>query len=576
MNLDGTVLSYFRITLPTQTATKGFYAFFGPTTNDGGSESLEVDGFSLITTNRDLDTDSIEALEDANIEAVYDNEIILKQGIAITLSTSLVDDCGDMTFCRLLKSNLVYSLFEFQGSVGEEETVLTSEIDNFLLPSGVSIVDSTLRLTLKSVDGMDVVDTGLYGKMVTIIEEDEALVVNTIWDFSDNSSDPIKFIGYLEQGIYENVFDVDLIDLVDIESSGYIDYNGDISDYYLAGLGVYGQDCYYNQDFTEKLDSQNTGLVLETYEISEDQKVDGDLNVDVISDTCKTGYFQISVDFDDYSKNYIKGMLSFDNPEDLLRTSIALKSDDHVPVIINQILFPHGLLLDFTYLDVVEDRPLTFTGEIDFLGVLARGQYDLHFYDYTAKINIVLPTIKIGGGNVQLITHEDLFYHYELDEGRFSSNDLDLVTDYNSLKKNNTLKTELVQDKLSESLLLLETNFLLFNMVNRSSTYLGDELFEFYIHGHPFNGLFRAQVVVEVQPVYGIEAETNSRMKMTFDKNREYDQLNELTNDMVQNWVKRIIKVTEEANRLIAYYESQLEDLQASLIPESECPLFEQ
>ena len=163
---------------------------------------------------------------------------------------------------------------------------MTSEIENiFLLPSGVSFVDSTLRMTLKTVDGTAEIDTGLYGKMVLIIEEDEALVINDVWDFSDNSLDKIFFIGYLEQGVYENVFDVDLIDLVDIESSGYIDKDGEISDFYLAGLGVYGKDCYYNQDFTLKLENQNAGLVTQTYEISEKETVNGDLNVDVISDS---------------------------------------------------------------------------------------------------------------------------------------------------------------------------------------------------------------------------------------------------------------------------------------------------
>ena len=150
------------------------------------------------------------------------------------------------------------------------------------------------------------------------------------------------------------------------------------------------------------------------------------------------------------------------------------------------------------------------------------------------------------------------------------------MTDFNKLKQNNTLKTELVQDTLSESLLLLETNFLLFNMINRTTTYLEDDLFSFYIHGHPFNGLFQAEVYVEVLPVNNIESETKSRMKMIFNQNNEYTQLSELTNDLVQEWVKRIIKVTEEANRLIAYYEGQLEALEASHVDENQCPLYEQ
>ena len=98
VNLDGTVLSYVKFTVPTEMATESFYAFFGPTANDGGFESLKIDVFSLVTTNRDLDTDSIAALENANIEAVYDSDIILKKGITAIVSTSLVDDCGNMTF----------------------------------------------------------------------------------------------------------------------------------------------------------------------------------------------------------------------------------------------------------------------------------------------------------------------------------------------------------------------------------------------------------------------------------------------------------------------------------------------
>ena len=63
---------------------------------------------------------------------------------------------------------MVYSQFEFSGLVDSSEVDLTSSIDSFELPSGISFSDSLLHLQFTS-DGK--IEVGLTGELITVVEE---------------------------------------------------------------------------------------------------------------------------------------------------------------------------------------------------------------------------------------------------------------------------------------------------------------------------------------------------------------------------------------------------------------------
>lgn len=221
---------------------------------------------------------------------------------------------------------------------------------------------------------------------------------------------------------------------------------------------------------------------------------------------------------------------------------------------------------------------MAFKGTMNFMGVNTQGQFHLHSWNNTAKVNIVLPTIKMGGGNFEFITHDDLFYKYGLsnDSGSFDSRNLDIKTDFNSLVQNNTLKFKLEKDSLSKSQLLLESDILIFEMVNRTITYLNSDLMSFSIIANPFKGIFNANTTIEIKPEKNIEAETNSVVQMNFTQNDQYFNLEQTANDYLQEWVSRVIKVTKQAKFLKTKYQQKLDQVKQSYTKENDCEVYEQ
>ena len=378
-------------------------------------------------------------------------------------------------------------------------------------------------------------------------------------------------------GIYNNVFKIGLIDLANVKVSGFLNSEGKIIDLNLNGLGIFGKNCYSSDNLVEALQSQDSKLTSEIFDLS-DEKKNYDNSISVIKKTWKSSYFKIFLDSSDYKKNHIRGILNFENSEDILRTSLSIKSDDHIPEIINDIHFPYGLLLDYSYTDSTEDKPMSFKGIMNFMGVDSQGQFNLHSWNNTAKANIILPTIKMGNGNFEFITHDDLFYKYGLKDNseNFDSRSLDIHTGYSNLTSNNTLKFKLEKDSLSKSAILLEANMLIFGMVNRTITYLNKDLMSFSIIAHPFKGIFEANTTVEIKPTDHIENEDNSVVKIDFVHNDEYLNLEQTTNEYLQEWVSRIIKVTEKAKFLIEKYTQRLKTVSNSYTKENDCEVYEQ
>jgi len=255
-----------------------------------------------------------------------------------------------------------------------------------------------------------------------------------------------------------------------------------------------------------------------------------------------------------------------------MRTFIDLKTDDIEPDIINSISIPYGLSLEYSYKNSKKSDPLIFTGEMDFLSIPGEARVHLDILEETALINIDLPTVKLGGGNLQLITREDLLnlYNFKESDKKDFKKKLDVRTDFNDLKKANTIKFKFEKDHLQESKLLLETNILIFEMIGRAISYLGEDFMSFEIQGNPFNGIFEAQTTVEILPVDSILVEENSVMKMELIDSKNLKNLQEEINNLLQDWVLRIIKLVEGIKSLKDVYSSKIDTREAIYIPVEE------
>ena len=574
INLDGSVFSYVKLTFDNKTSNDSFKYFYDVTSTDGGLKSLDINGFEVITTNRDFDMKQVNLLSNDFLDIDTQEDIIAKMGVNTKVYAELIADCLDYTFCRVMKSNLVYSQFEFEGPLSKK-TVLSTVINNFKMKSGETFSDSTLQIIIDSTSSSNA-SLNLIGNFIIVTEKDRAISLNANWDFGNKANSVITLHGKM-LGIYNDVFKIGLIDLTQVKVNGKINTNGDIYNLNLNGLGIFGKDCYSHQDLINSLQSQDSQKSSTIVDLSGDTKNNDD-SISVIKSNWKSAYFKVFINSTDYSQNHVRGILQFDNSEDILRTALNVKSDDHIPQIINNINFPYGLVLDYAYTDSSDDKPMAFKGIMNFMGVNTQGQFNLHSWNNTAKVNIVLPSIKMGGGNFEFITHDDLFYKYGLSNSSdsFDSRNLDIKADFNSLVQNNTLKFKLEKDSLSSSKLLLESDILIFEMVNRTITYLNSDLMSFSIIANPFKGIFNANTTIEIKPEENIEAESNSVVQMNFTQNDEYFNLEQTANDYLQEWVSRVIKVTKQTKFLLAQYNDKLDEVKQSYTKESDCEVYEQ
>lgn len=579
INLDGSIYSYMRYTFEEYQSKEAFETFFSLASSDAGYASLDLKYFALVTTNRDFDLNEYEEyFKDDDIDLIMEDDVIAKKGVVIKTNADLVDDCDDITFCRLFKENLIYSKFEFEGLLGDLQTRLETDVVDFELQTGVSYENSSIYMTLSGLSDENDLVTTLEGMMVTVTEDNRTVDLESVWHLGNDPSGNIIIFGE-QLGIYDNVFNLGVIDMSDVTTNAVIYSDGTLSSFSLLGLGIYGYDCITNQQLYEDLQNQNSDEPDQVVNL-EGEETNKDGSISIINEECKSSYVTYNFDRDSIDNNNIEGIIQFKNSEDMMRTFIELKNDDHVPDLVNNITFSYGLSFDYLYSESKVYTPIEFVGQMDFMLVPGSGRASLDLWNEKLLININLPTIKIGGGNVQLITTEDLFFLYDLDsddnKNDYDAKNLQVLTDFDDLKEENTVKYEMEADHLSETLMLFETNILLFSMVDRASSYLQDDIISFNVTGNPFNGEFKAQTIIEVLPVESIEEETNSVMEMTLLESKELDKLESTTNTLLQEWVIRIVKVTEQAEKLKEKYSNDLLVAQASYTPVEDCETYEQ
>lgn len=231
--------SYLTFTFADDEAKTAFEENFALKTFSPGYKSLNIKGYKLIATNRDFDMDQISLLKDDDIDIETSNDIIAKMGLYAKVQAELIDDCVDYTFCRIVKEKMVYSKLLFEGPVEKSKTILSTAVENFEMQKGVSFADSHLRMIITKENGQVTVD--LKGELVTVTEDDRAIALKGLWNFGDKTNSDIQVKGDM-QGIYDNVFNIGLIDISNLQANTTIFNNGTLANFSLKGLGIFGAD----------------------------------------------------------------------------------------------------------------------------------------------------------------------------------------------------------------------------------------------------------------------------------------------------------------------------------------------
>lgn len=279
INLDGSVFSYVKFTFDNKSSNDAFKHFYDVTSTDGGLKSLDINGFQIITTNRDFDMQQISLLNNDFLDVDTQEDIIAKMGVNTKVYADLITDCGDYTFCRIMKSNLVYSQFEFEGPIEKEKTVLSTKINNFQIQSGETFSDSSLQIIISSQISSKA-SLNLKGNFVIVTEKDRAISLDANWDFGNNANSDITLNGRM-LGIYDNVFKIGLIDLTEVKVNGKLNSTGDIYNLNLSGLGIFGKNCYSHNELIDSLQSQDSQQSSTIVDLSGDRK-NSDNSISVI------------------------------------------------------------------------------------------------------------------------------------------------------------------------------------------------------------------------------------------------------------------------------------------------------
>jgi hypothetical protein len=388
-----------------------------------------------------------------------------------------------------------------------------------------------------------------------------------LWKHPENN---IEITAYSD-GVYSNVFDLEVLGLTNIHSTATIFNEGHLSTFSLKGLGLFGYNCFLNDHLQESLNGQETRILEEITDLST-ERTNEDGDVEILNPSCKSSYVTLDLE------EKITSMIDFDHPEDILRTFVDLKTDDNAPDVIKDISIPYGLSLEYTVEDSKKKDSLFFKGQMDFLSIAGKGRVSVNLQKESALVNIDIPTVKLGGGNLQLISKNELFSLYGIKENdrRDAERKFDIKMDYNDLKKSNTVKFKLEKDHLIESRLLLETNILLFQMVSREITYLNEDFIAFDIEGNPFKGQFKASISVELITVDSILTEDNSVMMMEISWDDNFRKFQRMTDKLLQEWVYRIIELVKDIKALKEVYNSRLVVLEEIHVPIGDCETYEQ
>lgn len=138
-----------------------------------------------------------------------------------------------------MKSSEVPSRFNFTGLVLSEDTKLSSDMYDFRLNDVVTLANNTVVIKIGKKDEQNYSYLKLKCEMTTAVDPDTDITFDTLWRFGGMPTDLISVTGR-KNGVYSNVFDTPIVDLIQNEIKGSISLDGKLTDLSYTALGVLG------------------------------------------------------------------------------------------------------------------------------------------------------------------------------------------------------------------------------------------------------------------------------------------------------------------------------------------------
>jgi hypothetical protein len=567
VNLDGSVLSYVDFGFTRFGPRDALMQSFGVTGGDAGFQSLHINRFGLVSINRDFNTNKVSELRNQNVIAFRDSNVMLKNSLSAYLDTRLIEDCIDNTLCILFKENEVPGHFNFTGLI-EEMTNLTAPVYEFELNSAVRYNDTIFQL---SIVGGEPIHAHINGNFITLAQPDRELLLDSTWTFGNTPAGDIQLSG-TKNDIFDDVFGLTRLDLIQAHITGQILSNGTIVGFGLSGTGLLGRDCYTREELISELQSENdpTEVRIVNFFDNANTAVAG-AHIAVIDPSCRQGNVYITIVTEDLHRSYLTANFAFSDLEDFMRALFTPAVQDTMPHLTNIITFPVGLTATTNFRTVHRRGVTVFQGTMDFLGVSSIGRIAVDLEVDNANMILYMPQVSIGGGACQFISAGDLSRLYGVDRHHQDSQNFHFAVDFDEIERVNTITAALNPSSLHTTRLDVDATVLLLGMVSRVRQPLTQDNIIFTVHGHPFNGAFGAESTVQVVPVPDISRENNSILRMILHRERAYLDLESSVNELFQDWMTRILRTALQADNLINQIGAQINFLTARYIPDSEC-----
>jgi hypothetical protein len=510
-----------------------------------------------------------------------DHDILTRNGISIVLETDVDYNCEDNGFCRLLKELDVQTALNFTGIVGNYRTVLTSDFRNFTLNEAADFNDNVFSIVIDQGNDGAVARLSMNGVLDIESEPERNITFDTTWTFSVEPTENVTISG-TRTSIYQDVFERGLFDIIEGRVGGEIDPHSRVIQFDYTSTSVVGNECYTEQEYVDWVIDDETSPETKVYEYdSMNQNEDGTLNV--ISDTCRVGNSLFHVYTEDLEQTQYSAQFFFTGYEDFIRVVFNTLPDDAVSTIVDHIRFPRGLTTMQQRNNVVDRDFVRFFGTNNFLGIFAYGEVDAYTHEERVEATMYMPSFTIGGGNLQFLNSDEIERWYDTHNNNFCQGRLDCygtnghhTGNSNNFRHNNTLSMEFDTRNMKAADPVMNSNAILFEILQRVEYTLDQDRWNFLFNGKPFRGAFDAELVVEVVPVSDIQNEDNSIVRVVLDQTDNFFKLQTLVNDLLREWTSNIVITNLEIEDRIAELTQTRDFLERTSEQYANCPETEE
>jgi hypothetical protein len=568
VNLDGAILSYARFIFSPSVSTSLFHEFFNSNGGqDAGFDAFRIQGFQLVSVNRDFNADSVTQIRHSNVFVSEATGVMISNGITVILQTDVEYNCGDNLSCRLLKDIGVQTALNFTGAYSSSNTTLSAEFSNFTLDdSRADFGANTLHIDIAGEDTI-FISLVLNGQMTVDSEPDNREIIFEIaWTFSNDPAGNITLTG-TKHNVYEDVFRIGVFDILEGRISGSIDPESQNVEFDFLSTSVVGHDCYTLPEYIDELNESENSPESRIFEF-DSAVVNEDGSLNIVSGSCLTGKSHLDINTHDLESTTYRAHFNFDGYQHFIQTVFRAQPDDTCTPLVDMINFPQGVSTSNEY-STVHDRDYTiFTGENEFLGITTNVEIEAYLDSDRVEATLYLPSFSIGGGNLQFYNEEDILERYQTNNNHYCRGRLDCFDsegsrnrDRSNFEDTNSLHLTFDTQNTIATNIQLNANAILFEMLQRFDITLDQSRWQFIFNGRPFRGALDAETIVEVIPVDDLVNEDHSAVEVTIDQNENYFRLETYVNVELQSWVSNIVVTRIRLDERAA----ELEQLRTSL-----------